>query len=250
MTTTTKAIRANVTLGDIELDVFQLPDGSYQISQSQTCLAVNKPPKRMVELTRSEKGQILIQSGFEKGLKVKVEGSKPVNLVPLEVAFQFWVLELAIGNQDALALVVACGTEALERRADNAFGVVRDEEERNERLKARTQSKLTRRTLTDSIKEYIDRHPELSEIYPKFVYSNCTDCLNLHILGAKAKQVKEALDLKPTGSLRDTIPLHSLRELETLEGVAGRLIDAEDLEPLEACKKALVIMYAKTLGFE
>jgi hypothetical protein len=108
----------------IEVDVFQLPDGEYQISQSQTCNAVNKPPKRMVELAASEKGQILVQSGFKKGLKVSVEGSKPVSLVPLEVAFQFWVLELSIGNQQALALVVACGIEALERRADNAFGIL------------------------------------------------------------------------------------------------------------------------------
>ncbi len=85
MNTAIKATRATILLGDIELDVFQLPDGSYQISQSQTTEAVNKPPKRMVQLAKSEKGQILIQSGFEKGLKVKVEGSKPVNLVPLEV---------------------------------------------------------------------------------------------------------------------------------------------------------------------
>jgi hypothetical protein len=75
--TITKASRATIILGDIELDVFQLPDESYQISQSQTTNAVNKPPKRMVQLAQSEKGQILVQSGFEKGLKVQVEGSKP-----------------------------------------------------------------------------------------------------------------------------------------------------------------------------
>jgi hypothetical protein len=149
--TTTKAARAVITLGNIELDVFQLPDGAYQISQSQTTNAVNKPPKRMVELSMSEKGQILIQSGFEKGLKVKVDGSKPVNLIPLEVAFQFWVLELAIGNQDALALVVACGVEALERRADAAFGILRTEEDRNNWLAQRADSKLYRRPFTDKL---------------------------------------------------------------------------------------------------
>ncbi len=109
---------------------------------------------------------------------------------------------------------------------------------------------IIRRTLTDSIKEYIERHPELTDNYSKFIYSNCSDYTNLTVLGAKSKQVKIELDLKPTGLLRDTIPMNSLRELEAIEMVAGRLIDAEDLEPLEATKKASQIMHAKTLGFQ
>jgi hypothetical protein len=134
---TVKAVRATITLGDIEIEGYQMPDGSYKLSQSSTTLAVNKPPKRMVQLARSEKGQSLVALGFEKGLKVAVENSKPVVLVDIEVAFQFWVLELSIGNLDALALVSACGVESIERRLDAAFGKIRTEEERNERLKNR-----------------------------------------------------------------------------------------------------------------
>lgn len=113
---TVKATRATITLGDIELNVFQLPCGKYQISQSQACDVVGKPAKRMVQLSHSEAGQTLLALGFEKGLKTSAEGSKPVTLVNIEVAFQFWVLELAIGNKDALGLVLACGIESIERR--------------------------------------------------------------------------------------------------------------------------------------
>lgn len=247
MTQTTKAARATIQLGDIELDVFQLPDGTYQISQSQTTNAVNKPPKRMVELAQSDKGQILIQSGFEKGLKVRVEGSKPVNLIPLEVAFQFWVLELSIGNPEALALVSACGVESIERRADAAFNVVRSEVERNERLEARIKGKVARRFLTDAIKDYLDRH-ELSENYKKFVYSNCSDCLNKIILGAKAKQAKEFYSVPEHSLLRNHIPVAALRELELTEEMAKRLIDERDLEPLEAVKQASVLCFTKEIG--
>ncbi|MEM9769990.1 MAG: hypothetical protein AAF889_00040 [Cyanobacteria bacterium P01_D01_bin.73] len=38
-----KAKRATIQLGDRELEVFQLPDGSYRLSQSQVAEAVEKP---------------------------------------------------------------------------------------------------------------------------------------------------------------------------------------------------------------
>jgi hypothetical protein len=245
--TTIKAVRATIQLGDINLDVFQLPNGNYQISQSQTTLAVGKPPKRMVQLAQSEKGQILVQSGFEKGLKVAVEGSKPVNLVPLEVAFQFWVLELSNGNSAALALVVACGVEALERRADAAFDVVRDEEERNERLKTRAKGKIARRGLTNAIQDYVEKH-EKSEAYNKYVYSNCSDYLNKIILGAKAKQARDLYEVPKDSLLRNFIPVVALNELELAENLATRFIDERDVEPLEAVREACSVAFVKYCG--
>lgn len=39
----TKAKRATLNLGDRALEVFQLNDGAYQLSQAQVAKAVNKP---------------------------------------------------------------------------------------------------------------------------------------------------------------------------------------------------------------
>ncbi len=238
MNTAIKATRATILLGDIELDVFQLPDGSYQISQSQTTEAVNKPPKRMVQLAKSEKGQILIQSGFEKGLKVKVEGSKPVNLVPLEVAFQFWVLELSIGNQEALALVVASGVEALERRADAAFNILRTEEEINERFIVRKDSILQRHFWTDSIKWYIDNHPELSSDAKKWLYPNVSNTLNKELFGMSARDIRLLLDMSPKEHVRDCINPSLLADVAFVEKYAATRVK-QGLEPMHAIKEAV-----------
>ncbi|MFM7600808.1 MAG: hypothetical protein ACKO7R_06375 [Pseudanabaena sp.] len=44
----------------------------------------------------------------------------------------YWLYQSSQGNQKALALVWALLSESLERRFDNAFGVVRTEQERND----------------------------------------------------------------------------------------------------------------------
>lgn len=258
MTQAIKAIRAKIKLGDIALDVFQLPDGQYRYSQTDAFMSIadegyytKQAAKRYIEKTTSKQAQTLIPQGFSCIEKVKIEGeNQTFNAISQADVSNLWLLFAMNGNAKAVRLLSALAQEGLERRADVAFGVVRSEEERNARLEFRIQTKMTRRTLTDSIKEYIARHPELSDNYPKFVYSNCSDHLNLVVLGAKSKQVKAELDLKQTGLLRDVIPFASLRELEAIENVAGRLIDAEDLEPLEAVKKAISIMHAKTLGYQ
>jgi hypothetical protein len=247
MSTTIKATRATIKLGDIELDVFQLPDGSYGFSKNSLKEQFNI---LLGNSTGKKHAQPLIDKRPSLVQKFKIaDNNATAHIIHIELFKEIVAAYAGLGNVKCIALLTACFAEALERRADSAFSVIRTEEERNLFLKARMEGKMVRRTLTDSIKEYISRHPELSEMYRRFVYSNCTDCINLVVLGAKSKQVKLELDLKPTGLLRDVIPYATLREIEAVEVLAGRLIDAEDLEPLEACKKALELIHARTLGF-
>jgi hypothetical protein len=157
---------------------------------------------------------------------------------------------LSIGNQAALDLVVACGVEALERRADAAFGVVQSEQERDQRLALRTAGIFARRTLTDAIRDYLDRHPELSDTYRKFIWSNCSDHLNKIVLGAKAKQAREYYEIPKNSLLRNHIPIAALNELERTEDLAGRHVDERDLEPLEAVRMAAAVMFTRTVGLD
>ena len=152
------------------------------------------------------------------------------------------------GTETGRLLVNACVMEALERRADAAFGIQRSEEERNQRLAIRTQGKVARRYLTDSIADYLEANPELSDCYRKFIWSNCSDHLNLIILGAKAKQAKEFLEVPKNSLLRNHIPIAALNELERVEDLASRLIDDKEMEPLAAVKQAAILMMTKTIG--
>jgi hypothetical protein len=255
MSQTTKAIRATIKLGDIELDVFQLPDGEYRYSQTQAFISIaddeydtKQAAKRYIEICTSKKAQHLAIPTLQMYEKTKIEGENQiVKLISQADVMSFWAMAAFLGHTKALALLMACGVESIERRADAAFNVVRSEEERNARLEARVKGKVTRRFLTDAIKDYLDRH-ELSDNYKKFVYSNCSDCLNKIIFGAKAKQAKEFYSVPEHSLLRNHIPVAALRELELTEEMAKRLIDERDLEPLEAVKQASVLCFTKEIG--
>lgn len=238
--TTVKAVRIVFPLGNLEIEGFQMPDGKYQLSQSSVTSAVGKPAKRMVQLTRSEAGQSLLALGFEKGLKCAVEGSKPVTLVSLEVAFQFWALELSIGNTQALGLVVACGVETLERRLDLACGIVRSEQERNTRLGVRRDSIISRHFWTDCIETYI-KHNEVSDNYKKWVYINVSDLLNLSMFGLTSKQLREHYQCGDQ-SPRDWLPSDTLKLVDAIEKAVGVRVKKTNSEPRQALKDMLCFM--------
>ena len=127
-----KAKRATIQLGDRELDVFQLPNGEYRLSQSQVAQAAEKPEANFRNFlgTKWLKALPGLDSSSETFSKVDYEGrGRPITAVPPAIAFAFWVFQVWQRNKSALPLVIALGTETLTRRADAAFGVQRSEAE-------------------------------------------------------------------------------------------------------------------------
>jgi len=90
--------------------------------------------------------------------------------------------------------------------------------------------KQTRRRLTDAIKAYIDRHPELSENNRKWLYVNASQRVTLVVFGRKAKKLAEDLGVAPD-SLRDALTPDELLLLQEVEATAIRLIDIQDVHP-------------------
>lgn len=87
-------------------------------------------------------------------------------------------------------------------------------------LKERQESKEVRRELTDSIKEYIDRHPELSPNAIKFMYSNATETLNLGLFAKRTKRLKEVIGITPSSSIRDYLDSKEIICLKAVEYLA------------------------------
>ena len=108
---------------------------------------------------------------------------------------------------------------------------------------ARLGGKQTRRRLTDAIKAYIERHPELSENNRKWLYVNASQRVTLVVFGRKAKKLAEDLGVAPD-SLRDALTPDELLLLQEVEDTAVRLIDIQDMHPDEAiaiCAERLLI---------
>jgi hypothetical protein len=102
----------------------------------------------------------------------------------------------------------------------------------------RLQGKSTRRTFTDAIQDYIDRHRhELSPNAIKWMYINASEQVNLVVFGRKAKRLADDLQIPPK-VLRDGMTSEELQLLREVENTSMRMVDRLDMNPLEAVKAA------------
>ncbi len=142
-----KAKQATISLGELEVDGFQMPDGSYRMSQAQATQAIEEPPVYALRFLGAKGAKALLGEGYTdyKPESVEVEatnqsrGQTRINALPLEVVSAYWLYRAFRGNRQAMLLCMALLSENLERRFDAAFGIERTESERNQRLAQRNQ---------------------------------------------------------------------------------------------------------------
>ena len=112
---------------------------------------------------------------------------------------------------------------------------------------ARLIGKRGRRTLTDAIRDYIARHEhELSDSQKQWLYSNATNRTYLELFSVQAKKLVEIHGCKKT-ELRDYLTIEETSFLQALETCAARMIDVEDMYPLDAIKAVSATMHLKDL---
>jgi hypothetical protein len=154
---TKKAQRAQITLGDILINVYLMPDGTYKLAGKNVTDAIGVQHKSLVESMGVRSLKALPNADLSLGDKsgsVKSETGESFIPVSLEDAITYWVKMAEKSNAHAIAILAACAIEALERRADSAFGKLRTEDERNQRLLLRKQRILARREWTDVVKDF------------------------------------------------------------------------------------------------
>jgi cell division protein FtsB len=142
MSESIKATRATVAIGALTVDAFMLPDGSYRMSQTQAaeCIGDDAVYARNFLISKpfkSLRGEGYTPETFELEPNKSVRGQTRIQGWSLDVVYAYWVYRCFKGNKSAFSLVMALGTESLERRFDDAFGVVRTEQDRNDATTAR-----------------------------------------------------------------------------------------------------------------
>lgn len=144
---TDKAKRETIFVGSLEIEGFQMPDGSYRMSQSQAAECIGTTAQNASNFLRSKAFKALRGESYTDQVSepIAVEstdqarGETRINAVPLDVVMLFWIYQCSRGNKPALSLLAALATETLERRFDAAFGVERSDDEYNQRLAERLQ---------------------------------------------------------------------------------------------------------------
>ena len=133
-TPTKKAVKATINLGDIPLDVYQLPDGSYQLYTESITDAIAQEHKDLLTFIKGKSEQALPFKGYNllHAPRVEVEEEEIyIKVAPIRLATSYWLYRAIKGNKKAQALVQASIVETIERRADKAFSIKRSETEYN-----------------------------------------------------------------------------------------------------------------------
>ncbi|MEA5478891.1 hypothetical protein VB774_14790 [Pseudanabaena galeata UHCC 0370] len=140
MSESIKATRATVAIGELTVDAFMLPDGSYRMSQAGAAAAIADAPVYALRFLKTNDSKLLLGEAFtdyspdviEVESEPDVRGQTRINALPLEVVAAYWLYRAFKGNKNAFILSGALIAESLECRFDDAFGVIRTEQERNE----------------------------------------------------------------------------------------------------------------------
>ena len=140
MSESIKATRATVAIGALIVDAFMLPDGSYRMSQAGAAASISDSPVYALRFLKTNDSKLLLGEAFtdyspdviEVESEPDVRGQTRINALPLEVVAAYWLYRAFKGNKNAFILSGALIAESLERRFDDAFGVIRTEQERNE----------------------------------------------------------------------------------------------------------------------
>ena len=228
-----KAVVATVNYAGFQFSGLKLPDGRYGLTASQAWSML-----KFSDLHQNASRDIkrLLSKDFQTFRYASELNPKKVNIILLQ-DFSLLVMKLAFkGNKAAQAIAEASVTTTLEQAYDLAFNNKQALEEYQERQKARVQGKLTRRTLTNAIQDYVNTHvDEVSDNYQKWIYNNCTDALNRLVFGRSAKKLRENWSCLEVRSAMNT---EELMIVDSVERLAVTLIDELGFEPLEAIKEA------------
>ena len=153
-----KAKRAEITIAGHKVEVFQLPNGEYVMSQTQVAEAIDKTESNFRRFLASEPLECLPGNALNfVGMPTGGRG-RPIKVVPTTVVSAYWVKQALAGNKLAQALTYACVQETLERRADAAFNAIKAEAQYEARtafsydqwVKSRTFSKCSHELLVNN----------------------------------------------------------------------------------------------------
>lgn len=155
-----KAKRATVSIGSLEVEGFQMPDGSYRMSITSAAEAVGLSVRNASDFLRSKAIKRLLGEGYtppkseiEVESDEQIRGQARINALPLEAVNAYWHWQSHRGNKTALSLCMALSFETLGRRFDGVFGVSRSDEEYNQLLAERLQQQRIIENLSEAYAE-------------------------------------------------------------------------------------------------
>lgn len=235
-----KAVRYEFQVGKRDISGYLMPDSSYRLSKSDACNLLGCDKRRLSQLLEKKVALALMPQGLT--VVRAATKSSAIDTISFSDFCTLAVVALTSGYEDAIAFAGASILEVMESRMDQAVGLERTIQERNERFQIRFDGILSRHFWTDSISEYIKTHPDLSENYKRWVFHNVSDTVNLALFGLTAKKVREHYQLENGMSVREVLGSRTLKLIDTIENAAATRVLETDSEPKQAIKDVIHLL--------
>jgi hypothetical protein len=247
---TIKAEKTPILLGNINLEVFQMPDGEYRLSKVQILEVIEEQKKKTNWLSRLHSvSPIILKELQDKGftgysilaqVNTDREATRAQTL-SIPDSMRVWGYFSRNGNTIASDILEAAGIEAVERRADIAFGVKRTEEEYNERFAVRMDLKDTKRKLFASAIAQWQRKQGIykTELGAKS-FKNAHDQMNLRIQDLRSRQIKESNNLPHSALIRDYFDVSVIVDYSSISQLSTNFLRSGIAkDPVEAIRDRL-----------
>ena len=253
----TTAKSKQITIGGIPVSVYLVTDeGEYRWSMRQASRAVGYGDSWLRDTLRAESNALvrLKEYGFENDIiEVAGRGFIETHLISTR-DFMSIVLYAALigGKKQAAALLVASMQETLERRADYAFGIIRDEDEYIQKFEYRYASIILNKTLREAIGDWIqDSDKTTIDDYIKehrlrggqrAIYTRTLGEIYQVIFGKYKKEINRDLDVAEYRTPKDSVHVTQLQRIAQIEDLAAKYIARRVLKPIEAVREAAEVL--------
>jgi hypothetical protein len=241
----------NISIGGIPIPVYMMPDGEYRWSMRQASKAVGFNEGWLSDTLRAEANALAKLKGYGfKGEIVEFQGQGFIegNLISTEDFMAMILYAAVIGmRRQAIALLAAALHETLERRADHAFGIIRDEDEYIQKFEFRYASIILNKDLRSAIGEWIDANQNSLEAYTKEysirggqrgIYASALGKIYQHLFGMQKKSINELLDVKYYETPKNNVHVTQLQRIAQIEDLSAKYIRRRGLNPVEAINAA------------
>jgi hypothetical protein len=234
-----------IYLGSIPLDVFQIPEQPYRLSKKEILEIIGQHKNWLSRLPNHapEALKALQSKGFTGYLvkvKVKLErGSTRADTLSIPDAMRIWGYFARHGNTIAVDILEACGVEAIERRADKAFGVKRTEEEYNQRFAVRMDLRKNKfQAFAKEIAVWERRRGIYRTCEGKRWFQDAHDQINLRLQDLKSRQIKRANNLPDWALIRDHFEAPVLVDYSSISQLSANFLRMGARDPVEAVNLA------------
>jgi hypothetical protein len=252
MSQDTRVKRKDITIGRIPILVYLMPDGEYRWSMRQASKAVGFNEGWLSDTLRANSNALakLRNYGF-KGEIAELQGQGFIDgyLLSTEDFMAMIMYAAVIGmRRQAIALLAAALYETLERRADHAFGIIRDEDEYIQKFEFRYASIILNKDLRSAIGEWIDEQNQASlQTYIKDysikggqrgIYASALGKIYQLLFGMQKKSINKALDVKDYETPKNNVHATQLQRIAQIEDLAAKYIQRKAMNPLDAINAA------------